>query len=78
MRNHYLGLVREHQEKTYKEHYFGVQLYDYRNMLKSPLPTIWDYFHCDSNETLDAELDRFSPATRPASWSAKSTATTHK
>ena len=76
MRNHYLGLVREHQEKTYEEHYFGVQLYDYPKYAEIAAAYDMDYFHCDSNETLDAELDRSSPATRPASWSAKSTATT--
>jgi len=59
MRNHYLGLVREHQEKTYEEHYFGVQLYDYPKYAKIAAAYDMDYFHCDSNETLDAELDRF-------------------
>ena len=29
VQNEFLGLVREHQEKTYDGHYFGVQLYDY-------------------------------------------------
>ena len=59
MRNHYLGLVREHQEKTYKEHYFGVHLYDYPKYAEIAAAYDMDYFHCDSNETLDAELDRF-------------------
>ena len=59
MRNHYLGLVREHQEKTYEEHYFGVQLYDYPKYAEIAAAYDMDYFHCDSNETLDAELDRF-------------------
>ena len=59
MRNHYLGLVREHQEKTYEEHYFGVQLYDYPKYAEIAAAYDMEYFHCDSNETLDAELDRF-------------------
>ena len=59
MRNHYLGLVREHQEKTYEEHYFGVQPYDYPKYAEIAAAYDMDYFHCDSNETLDAELDRF-------------------
>ena len=59
MRNHYLGLVREHQEKTYEEHYFGVQLYDYPKYAEIAAAYDMDYFHCDSNETLDAELNRF-------------------
>ena len=45
--------------ETYEEHYFGVQLYDYPKYAKIAAAYDMDYFHCDSNETLDAELDRF-------------------
>ncbi len=76
MRNHYLGLVREHQEKTYEEHYFGVSSTIIRNMLKSPLPTIWTTSTRQQRDSRPQSSTDSSPATRPASWSAKSTATT--
>jgi acetolactate synthase-1/2/3 large subunit len=59
VRNEYLGLVREHQEKVYEGHYFGVQLYAYPHFEKLAEAYDMDYFHADSNEALDAELDRF-------------------
>ena len=36
-----------------------VQLYDYPKYAEIAAAYDMDYFHCDSNETLDAELDRF-------------------
>ena len=59
VRNEYLGLVREHQEKVYEGHYSGVQLYAYPHFEKLAEAYDMDYFHADSNEALDAELDRF-------------------
>ncbi len=59
VRNEFLGLVREHQEKTYEKHYSGVQLYDYPHFDRLAEAYDMDYFHADSNESLDAELDRF-------------------
>ena len=59
LRNEYLGLVREHQEKVYDSHYSGVQLYAYPHYDKLAQAYDMDYFHADSNETLGDELDRF-------------------
>ena len=66
LRNEYLGLVREHQEKVYEGHYSGVRLYDYPRF--DALAAAYDmaYFHADSNEMLDAELDRFLACERAA------------
>ncbi|MGI6111857.1 MAG: biosynthetic-type acetolactate synthase large subunit [Bilifractor sp.] len=58
-RNQYLGLVREHQEKTYDAHYYGVQLYNYPHYDKLAEAYDMDYFYADSNDQLDEELDRF-------------------
>ncbi|MEE8885103.1 MAG: biosynthetic-type acetolactate synthase large subunit [Eubacteriales bacterium] len=58
-RNRYLGLVREHQEKVYHGHYSGVQLYDYPHFDKLAEAYDMDYFYSDSNDTLDAEIDKF-------------------
>ena len=59
LRNEYLGLVREYQEKVYEGHYSGVRLYGYPHF--DALAKAYDmaYFHADSNEALDEELDRF-------------------
>ena len=59
LRNEYLGLVREHQEKVYDCHYSGVQLYAYPHYDKLAQAYDMEYFHSDSNETLEEELDRF-------------------
>jgi acetolactate synthase-1/2/3 large subunit len=59
MRNQYLGLVREHQEKTYQGHYSGVQLDKYPNYEHLAAAYDMDYFHAQENDELDAELDRF-------------------
>ena len=76
MRNHYLGLVREHQEKTYEEHYSVSSSMIIRNMRRSPLPTIWTTSTATATRLSTQSSTVSSPATRPASWSAKSTATT--
>jgi acetolactate synthase-1/2/3 large subunit len=59
MRNQYLGLVREHQEKVYQSHYSGVELHAYPHY--EDLARAYDMacFHASSNEELDGELDRF-------------------
>jgi acetolactate synthase-1/2/3 large subunit len=59
LRNEYLGLVREHQEKVYSGHYFGVQLYAFPHYDKLAEAYDMAYFHADSNEALGEELDRF-------------------
>ncbi len=59
MRNEYLGLVREHQQKVYEGHYSGVQLYDYPHYDKIAAAYDMDYFECSSNEELDGTLDAF-------------------
>nr|WP_027871300.1 biosynthetic-type acetolactate synthase large subunit [[Eubacterium] cellulosolvens] len=59
MRNQYLGLVREHQEKTYEGHYSGVQLDKYPHYDHLAAAYDMDYFHAQENEELDAELERF-------------------
>ena len=59
MRNTYLGLVREHQEKKYHKRYSGVELHKYPHYDKLAEAYDMEYFYADSNETLDDELDRF-------------------
>ena len=59
VQNEFLGLVREHQEKTYDGHYFGVQLYDYPRYDKIAEAYDMEYFSCNSNEDLDQVLDGF-------------------
>lgn len=59
MKNRFLGLVREHQAKTYHSRYEAVELFDYPRY--ENIATAYDmaYFHCDSNETLGDALDAF-------------------
>ena len=59
MRNQYLGLVREHQQKTYGGHYSGVQLYDYPKYDRIAQAYDMEYYHCETNEALDHALDQF-------------------
>ena len=59
LRNEYLGLVREHQEKVYQGHYFGVQLHAFPHFDKLAEAYDMVYFHADSNEGLEEKLDRF-------------------
>ena len=66
LRNGYLGLVREYQEKTYDAHYSGVRLYAYPHYDKLAQAYDMEYFHADSNEALDQELDRFLACERAA------------
>lgn len=59
VKNRYLGLVREHQEKVYQGHYSGVALYDYPKYDKLAESYDMEYFHVDSNDALPEALDRF-------------------
>jgi acetolactate synthase-1/2/3 large subunit len=66
LRNEYLGLVREHQAKVYEGHYSGVMLYAYPHFDKLAEAYDMAYFHADSNEALDQELDRFPACEKAA------------
>lgn len=59
VKNRYLGLVREHQEKVYQSHYSGVALYDYPRYDELAKAYDMDFFHADNNEMLGEEIDRF-------------------
>ena len=66
VKNRYLGLVREHQEKVYNGHYSGVALYDYPKYDKLAQSYDMEYFHVDSNEALPEALDSFLSCSRAA------------
>ena len=59
MKNGYLGLVREHQEKVFGSRYSGVQLYDYPYYDKIAAAYDMGYFRCSSNEALPDQLEAF-------------------
>ncbi len=59
MRNHFLGLVREHQSKVYDRDYSGVQLYDCPHYDKLAAAYDMDFVECSSNDDLADCLDRF-------------------
>ena len=59
MKNGYLGLVREHQEKVFESRYSGVALYDYPYYDKIAEAYDMGYFRCSSNEALPDELEKF-------------------
>ena len=59
MRNGYLGLVREYQQKQYNEHYEGVTLGKWPEYEKIAAAYDMPYFSCSSNEELESALDRF-------------------
>ena len=62
VKNRYLGLVREHQEKVYDGHYFGTQLEDYPRYDHLARAYDMQYFEAWSNEELDDRLDAFLKA----------------
>ena len=62
VKNRYLGLVREHQEKVYDARYACVELFDYPKYDKIAEAYDMSYFECSSNEALDETLDRFLAA----------------
>ena len=66
VKNRYLGLVREHQEKVYQSHFSSVELYDYPKYEELAQSYDMDYFFADSNETLGDEIDRFLATKRAA------------
>ena len=59
VKNRYLGLVREHQQKMYQKHYSGVRLYDYPKYDKIAEAYDMDYVECSDNAKLDEALDAF-------------------
>lgn len=59
IRNHYLGLVREHQQKVYDSRYCAVQLSDYPDYEKIAEAYDMKFFCCECNDTLDSVLDDF-------------------
>lgn len=59
VRNGYLGLVREYQEKNYDSHYEGVRLGKWPAYDKIAEAYDMPYFNCSSNEELDEAIDRF-------------------
>ena len=59
VKNRYLGLVREHQQKNYQEHYSGVRLHDYPHYQKIAEAYDMSYVECSSNEDLAERLDEF-------------------
>lgn len=59
VKNHYLGLVREHQQKRYDGHYSGVRLYDYPRHEKIAEAYDMEFVSCSSNEDLPDALDKF-------------------
>ncbi len=59
VKNRYLGLVREYQEKHYDSHYSGVRLHDYPKHEKIAEAYDMDYFECSDNESLPGVIDQF-------------------
>ena len=59
VKNGYLGLVREHQQKVYQKHYSGVRLYDYPHHDRIAEAYDMDYFECSDNAELEKTLEAF-------------------
>ena len=59
VKNHFLGLVREYQEKTYHSHYKAVELSDFPKQEGIARAYDMEYFECSDNDSLSDELDRF-------------------
>lgn len=59
VKNRYLGLVREHQEKVYDGHYFGTQLEDYPKYRELAAAYDMSFFEAWNNEELPEALDAF-------------------
>jgi len=62
VKNRYLGLVREHQEKVYDQHYFGTQLEDYPKYKELAAAYDMSYFEAWNHDELKDALDRFLAA----------------
>ena len=59
IKNRYLGLVREYQDKTYEGHHSGVELFDYPHFDKIAEAYDMPYFHAGTTDELDKVLDGF-------------------
>ena len=59
MRNHYLGLVKEYQDKNYGGHHSGVALGDGPDFGKIACAYGMSYYEVSENQALDRTLDRF-------------------
>ena len=59
IKNRYLGLVREYQDKTYEGHHSGVELFDYPHYDKIAEAYDMPYFHAGTTDELDKVLDGF-------------------
>ena len=59
VKNRYLGLVREYQDKTYNGHYSGVELFDYPHCDKIAEAYDMPFFRASHTEELDKTLDEF-------------------
>lgn len=59
IKNRYLGLVREYQDKTYEGHHSGVELFDYPHCDKIAEAYDMPYFHAEHTSELDKTLDEF-------------------
>ncbi len=59
IKNRYLGLVREYQDKTYDGHHSGVELFDYPHYDKIAEAYDMPYFHAGTTGELDKVLDGF-------------------
>ena len=59
MRNHYLGLVREHQHKVWSDRFSGVRLFDWPRFDKIAEAYGMDYVECSDNESLPEKIEQF-------------------
>ena len=59
LRNRYLGLVREYQEKNCGRRYSGVRLHDYPRFDCIAGAFNMDYVECNSNEQLPGMIEEF-------------------
>ena len=59
IKNRYLGLVREYQDKTYEGHHSGVELFDYPHYDRIAEAYDMPYFHAGTTDELDKVLDGF-------------------
>ncbi len=59
LRNRFLGLVREHQEKNYGRRYSGVQLHNYPHFNCIAAAYSMDYVECNDNDSLPEKIEQF-------------------
>ena len=65
VRNQYLGLVREYQEKLYDSHYEGVDLGEWPRYESIAAAYDLPFFRCSSNEEVEEKLDGFLSVSGP-------------